>query len=204
MYRFEKRHVPTRLNLTEYAKHRGVFPRAVEAAIAAGRIRRDADGLIDAEQADRDWQAHTSSIRSAASKLNGSRGQQIRRALKNAAPASVNPVNEPASAQPEAAKSEATDMGAYAKARAAREHWQSELARLNFEARQKKLLPRDEVTGAARSFYSSFKTALEAIPDRLADELAATGDSAQVRKILTDEIASVMTRQGSVEASYGG
>jgi hypothetical protein len=42
-----------------YAKHRGVSLAAVQKAIKAGRIRTAADGKIDVEQADRDWERNT-------------------------------------------------------------------------------------------------------------------------------------------------
>ena len=190
-----------KLSLTQYAKHRGVWPRAVEAAIAAGRIQRGTDGLIDAEQADADWDANTSSVRSAASKENGQRGQAIRKALAGTTNQTSQPAVDRAALQSDR---EPTDMGAYAKARAQREHYQAELARLAFEQRAGTLLPREVVVAAAERFYSGLRVTLEAVADRLADELAATADPAQVRTILADEIASVLTRQGTVEASYGG
>lgn len=49
-----------RLSIRGYAKHRGLgSENAVRKAIAAGRIRKDKDGLIDAIQADRDWEKNT-------------------------------------------------------------------------------------------------------------------------------------------------
>jgi phage terminase Nu1 subunit (DNA packaging protein) len=55
----------TRLNLTDYAKHRkalglpGGTLTAVRNAIADGRIVKGVDGKIDAAQADADWLANT-------------------------------------------------------------------------------------------------------------------------------------------------
>ncbi len=42
-----------------YAAHRGVSHTAVQKAIASGRIALSADGKIDPEQADREWDART-------------------------------------------------------------------------------------------------------------------------------------------------
>jgi len=42
-----------------YARHRGVSLAAVQKAIKLGRIRTTADGKIDVEQADRDWERNT-------------------------------------------------------------------------------------------------------------------------------------------------
>jgi hypothetical protein len=47
------------MTLREYARHRGCAPSSVHKAIASGRITRGADGLIDSEEADRQWTANT-------------------------------------------------------------------------------------------------------------------------------------------------
>jgi hypothetical protein len=44
----------------QYAKHRGVSHVAVQKAVREGRIRADAQGKVDPEQADRDWAQNTS------------------------------------------------------------------------------------------------------------------------------------------------
>jgi len=43
-----------------YARHRGVSLAAVQKAIKQGRIRTVAEGKIDVQQADRDWERNTS------------------------------------------------------------------------------------------------------------------------------------------------
>ena len=42
-----------------YARHRGISLAAVQKAIKAGRIRTTADGKIDAELADQEWERNT-------------------------------------------------------------------------------------------------------------------------------------------------
>jgi hypothetical protein len=49
-----------------YARHRGVSRTVVEKAIQQGRIRTLESGLIDAEEADRDWSRNTASKRESA------------------------------------------------------------------------------------------------------------------------------------------
>ena len=169
------------MSLVDYAKHRKVYPRAVEAAIHSGRIRRGDDGLIDSEQADIDWLANTNIYRSSASKANGQRGQAIRKALAG------NPVD----AAP-APKPEPTDFGAYAAARAQREHYQAQQAKFNFERMSGKYVPKDEWEAAAAEFWKSFRLALLAVPDRLCHELAADTDPDHVRDMLDAELRSVM------------
>ncbi len=47
------------MGVREYGRHRGVSHVAVLKALRSGRIRQDPDGLIDADQADRDWARNT-------------------------------------------------------------------------------------------------------------------------------------------------
>ncbi len=47
------------MGVREYGRHRGVSHVAVLKALRTGRIRQAPDGLIDAEQADRDWARNT-------------------------------------------------------------------------------------------------------------------------------------------------
>ncbi len=47
------------LSIRAYGRHRGVSHPAVLKAIKAGRIHQNAEGLIDSDQADRDWAANT-------------------------------------------------------------------------------------------------------------------------------------------------
>jgi len=171
-----------RLNLVQYAKHRNCYPRAVEAAIAAGRIRRDEDGLIDSEQADIDWASNTSPHRSDAGKANGKRGQEIRKALAG------SPAAPPAATE----NAPVVDMGAYARSRAEREHWAAETAKLNFLERSGKLVPSAEWKAAETEFMKSFSIALLAIPDRIGDELAAATEPGKVRAMLEAELHSVI------------
>ncbi len=42
-----------------YARHRGISLAAVQKAIKAGRIRTNADGKIDVESADQEWERNT-------------------------------------------------------------------------------------------------------------------------------------------------
>jgi hypothetical protein len=51
------------LSIRAYARHRGVSHVAVIKAIEAGRITQEADGTINPEQADREWEQNTASPR---------------------------------------------------------------------------------------------------------------------------------------------
>lgn len=51
------------LSIRAYARHRGVSDTAVHKAIRAGRITPEADGSIDPDRADRDWDRNTDAPR---------------------------------------------------------------------------------------------------------------------------------------------
>ena len=51
------------ISLTAYARHRGVTPPAVSRAIKDGRIFPEADGTLDPEKADSEWDANTKGVR---------------------------------------------------------------------------------------------------------------------------------------------
>jgi hypothetical protein len=55
------------LSMRAYARHRGVSHVAVKKAIDAGRITLAADGTLDPERADREWEQNTASPRQATS-----------------------------------------------------------------------------------------------------------------------------------------
>jgi len=49
------------LSIRAYARHRGVTDTAVHKAIRSGRVTPEADGTIDADKADAQWERNTSS-----------------------------------------------------------------------------------------------------------------------------------------------
>ena len=51
---------PGHMTVAAYARHRRCDPHDVRRALDDGRIRREADGCIDPERADRDWLRNTS------------------------------------------------------------------------------------------------------------------------------------------------
>jgi hypothetical protein len=135
-----------------YARHRSVDPMAVEKAIKSGRITRDADGEIDFEKADRDWEQNTRPAMSPDEDNGG--------------------------------------LAQYSRSRAIREYYQASLAKIEYEQKVGKLLPKDEVQAAAFNTYRQFREQLLNIPDRVAAIISAeTGlDTKKVHEILTAEV----------------
>jgi len=169
------------VSLRGYARHRGVSLRAVQKAIESGRIQTTANGQIDTERADADWERNT-----------GPRA--------TATPAAATPKPEPNRAfvptpAPEPSRAElASASGAldYARARAIRENFSARLAKLDYEERLGKLVNRDEVQVAAFNKFRTFRDGMLNIPDRVAAQLAAETDPAKVHEILTTEIRKAL------------
>lgn len=67
------------ISIRAYARHRGVTDTAVHKAIRAGRITPEADGTIDPDKADREWERNTDAPRT------GTRKPAVKVALPEAA-----------------------------------------------------------------------------------------------------------------------
>jgi|SRR5262245_27433103 len=193
------------MTIVQYAKHRGVQQRAVSVALERGRIhRRDVDGLIDSEAADREWESKTNHRMSAAGKINGALGQAMvrrRKALAQEMPqGGSNPVPlpgipdegkvPPASIVPK----DPSDMEAFSKARAIREKYAAMLSKLDYEERSGKLIDAFEVKTAAEQLHRILRDLLMAIPDRISAELAAEENAANCHRLLEQEIRTVLEK----------
>jgi len=154
------------LSLRAYAKHRGVSHAAVQKAIRSGRISANADGLIDSESADAEWNAKT--------RPGQRRGKQAQTTSKEPAEAPV-----------------AGGLD-YFRARAIRENYLARLAKIEFEEKTAKLISRDEVQVAAFTKARAVRDNLLNIPDRLAATLAAESDADKAHQILTGEIRKAL------------
>ena len=179
------------MSLRAYARHRGVSLRAVQKAIASGRISACKDGRLDADVADANWARNTAP-----------RPQQPPKpanklANKSATPAaSSQSAHHHAEARPtarELADPPRLESGLeYSKARAVRESYLARLAKIDFEERTEKLVSKDEVQVAAFTRFRQFRDGMLNIPDRLAAVLAAEGDARQVHELLATEIRKAL------------
>jgi pyruvate/2-oxoglutarate dehydrogenase complex dihydrolipoamide acyltransferase (E2) component len=149
------------LSLRAYAKHRGVSLAAVQKAIHSGRITPNADGLIDSDRADAEWNAKT---------------RPGQRRAKATAAVPREPAEAPAAGLD------------YFRARAIRETYLARLAKIEFEERVAKVVDRDEVQVAGFTRGRVVRDNMLNIPDRLAATLAAESDEGRVHRILSDEI----------------
>lgn len=147
------------LSQRAYARHRGVALSAVQKAIETGRITTQPDGRIDSEQADVEWEQNTTRRAPPVAK----RGQE---------------------------EDDVSMFGAsqYTKARAVREHYQARLAKIEYEERTGKLVPKDEVQIAAFNKFRQFRDHMLNIPDRVAAVVAAETEAAKCYEVLATEV----------------
>ena len=153
----------------EYARRRGVSRQAVAKAIKQGRITVLPDGGLDPEIADREWAAN-------------------RGAKMPAAPAPAAHVNRRQLPEP----FDPTEFLTFDEARALREQYAAERERLKLEQEAGLLIEAAEVKAAWFAALRTVRERLLNVPDRLAQQLAAEGDAAQVHAALLQEIRFVL------------
>ena len=162
-----------------YAKHRNVSLKAVQKAVAAGRITKRSDGLIDPDAADVSWVRNTSPRPEATPK-----------------PASASPhhsvQHHPTSASREPDPIKLESGVEYSRARAVRESYLARLTKIDYEERLGKLISQDEVQVAAFNKFRQFRDRMLNIPDRLASEVAAESDPSRVHALITAEIRKAL------------
>ena len=158
----------------EYARRRGIEASTVHRAVKAGRITL-VDGKINPELADRQWAENTDPSTSK-NRLAGKPGQ-TRNLTETPAPMELG--------------GESVSPTGYAKARAAREVYQAQLAKLALEEKQGELVRADQVRVAAFNLARKARDQLLALPERLGAAVAAVDDIAEVQEILERDIERI-------------
>ncbi|WP_281647584.1 hypothetical protein [Parendozoicomonas sp. Alg238-R29] len=82
----------------------------------------------------------------------------------------------------------------YAAARTMREAFRAKMAKLDYEEREGKLVDAGKVKEEAFQVGRMIRDGVLAIPDRMADVLAAENDPAKVRQVLMDELERVLEK----------
>ncbi|MTI15136.1 hypothetical protein [Sansalvadorimonas verongulae] len=82
----------------------------------------------------------------------------------------------------------------YATARTMREAYRAKMARLDYEEREGKLVDARKVRDEAFQLARMVRDGMLAIPDRMADVLAAETDPAKIRAILIEELETVLEK----------
>jgi len=189
------------MSLRAYARHRGVSLRAVQKALASGRIRARADGRLDADMADANWASNTAPrpqpsstpANKRANKASAPVGSARTASARTASPQSAHHHAEPRPPARESVDPPKLESGLeYSKARAVRESYLARLAKIDFEERSAKLVSADEVKIAAFNRFRQFRDGVLNIPDRLAAVLAAEEDPRRVHELLATEIRKAL------------
>ena len=174
------------MNVSEYAKHRGVSHVAVLKAINTGRIKREKDGSINHEQADKSWNANTD------------QAQQRTRPKPVPAPIvapTTAPTTAPTMAPNLAPRSNdpavvpaTKGLPSYADSRSAHEYFKAQTAKLEYEQQKKILVLRKTVDDEIFSENRRVRDRLQNIPGRVAPILAAMTDILEIEKMISQEI----------------
>ena len=146
------------MNVSEYARHRGVSRGAVSKALKTGRISVGPSGRIDPVEADRDWAANT--------------------AARVTPPEAGKPRREP----PDAA------VPGYSASRARREAANAELAELERDRLRGLLVDADQVRNDAFMVARTTRNMLQAIPARVSAILAGETDEKKIYRMLEEAI----------------
>jgi hypothetical protein len=175
------------LGVRAYARHRGVSHVAVIKAIAANRIS-SRDGKIDPEVADREWPNTTDPSRKPIA-TNG-------KARARPAPApqvALEPTN--GSVPPEMPLGTGEDglpgvanIESYAKARAEREAYLAQLAKLDYETTVGKLVDAEVVKKTWFEAGRKVREAVLSVADRISPLVTGLADVAEVHRVITHEL----------------
>lgn len=151
------------MNLSEYARHRGVTHQAVMRALKEGRITKEADGSIDPDKADEQWEANTDFSRNP---------DKARRTVKGEATASSGPD--------------------YNVSRAVREAYTARLAKLEYEEKTGTLVKADEVKLRWFNTLRIVRDRILQTPDRLAATFAAETDAVKIKIEMDAELRRIL------------
>ena len=181
------------VSIRAYARMRGCSESAVRKAIASKRIRPEADGTIDPERANREWEQNTfaaATLRPAPAKpAKPPRRQPQARAAVPHVPAIESPSSDP--------------VQSFLRARAVKETFNAKVAQMEYEERAGRLIQASRAAEYASTFSAIVKDHLMAMPDRLAPMLAAVDDEKTIHRMLGAEITALLRKVSKAVADAG-
>ena len=183
----------TGISQRAYARLRGVALSAVQKAIATKRITPNADGSIDPERANQEWERNTFA------------GKTLHQATQQAPGPQVVPRNAPppprgGSGMPDVA---ADPVAAYLRARAVSETYKAKTAQLEYEERAGKLIQATKAGEYAAHWSAIVGDALSAYPDRVAPLVAAAKTEAEIHRILAGETNALRRKMAKAISDAG-
>lgn len=164
----------------EYARRRGISHTAVRKAIRSGRIV-PTKGKLNPAKADRQWRDNTDPT-----KPNNLITGKPRDARKRRGPPQPRHLEE----SDDSSGGNGTAAG-YAKARAARELYQAQMAKLELDERRGELVRADDVKLGVFQMARKARDQLMGLPDRMAAIMAATTDAAEAHRLLEEEVERI-------------
>jgi len=196
------------VGITEYARHRGVSLTAVQLAVKQGRVTRRPDGLIDTDQADREWEQNT----------NHAQARYGPRKKKGEGPASSTAAtghiqagrHRAATHAIRHAEQDAAELGSaerlatgpdFNRARAAKEIYEARIKKLDYEERLGNLVSRKSVEVEAFTAFRILRDACFNIPDRVSAQIAAETDSTTIYEMLMVELRRAFEEFANRESS---
>jgi len=197
------------VGITEYARHRGVTLTAVQLAVKGGRITRRPDGLIDTDQADREWEQNTNHAQARY-------GPRKKKPEGEAGPSTAATGHIQAGRHRAAthairhAEQDAADLGSaerlatgpdFNRARAAKEIYEARIKKLDYEERLGNLVSRKSVEVEAFTAFRILRDACFNIPDRVSAQIAAETDGAVVYEMLMVELRRAFEEFANRESS---
>jgi len=156
------------MNVVEYARHRGVSHQAVSQALEGGKIRKERNGKIDSEKADRSWALKSNPV--AIPSPNSGRRKS---------PSGVSVENLGFED-----KLDLKTKMAHLREKEAR----AETAEMERDEKKGLLVKRPAVNEYVAFFTQMVRDHMMAVPDRLAPALAAVNEPAIAHRILKTDI----------------
>ena len=102
--------------------------------------------------------------------------------------------NPSTSISPDRLATSALDIPTFNESKAKSEHFRAELARLELETKEEQLVEASRVEREAFTVARSVRDALNTIPDRVSNQLAAESDPVIIHKNLSEEIRKALER----------
>lgn len=150
-----------------YARRRGVSHTAVRKAIAAGRITLEADGTIDPEKADREWDSQTDPAKQRG-KHAQALGAKTRAATKPVPKAALRAVDETLGDAPSG-----DGEVSFLRARMANEVLKAQTAKVKLAKMKGELVDREKATALVFDLARRERDAWQNWPPRVAADMAA-------------------------------
>jgi DNA-binding Lrp family transcriptional regulator len=174
----------------EYARRCGLSPSTVNEAIKRGRIEL-VEGKIDPILADRQWAENTDP----STPRNRITGNPKHRRPPGQPPLPMN------LGRRDGGSESIGSAAGYSKARAAREVYKAQLAKLELEKRKGELVRTDDVRRVAFAWARKARDQVLGLPERVVDLIAAAEDRDEIMRILVEEterICEEMSTNGRV------